>query len=69
MIRAKGMRSIVTEVFFENTEYIDNDAVFGVRKSLIAKVRPYKAGEVGDLTLERKPDAMLKFDFVLAPAD
>ncbi len=69
MIRAEGMRSIVTEVFFENTEYIDNDAVFGVRKSLIAKVQPYKADKAGDLKLERVPDAMLQFDFVLAPGE
>ena len=67
MLRAKGMRSNVTEVFFENTEYIDNDAVFGVRRSLIGKVEPYKADKAGDLQLERKPDAMLKFDFVMAP--
>jgi len=67
MLRAQGMRTNVTEVFFENTEYIDNDAVFGVRRSLIAKVEPYKAEKAGNLALERKPDAMLKFDFVLAP--
>lgn len=69
MIRAKGMRSIVTEVFFANTEYVDNDAVFGVRKSLIAKVEPFNADKVGDLALERTPDAMIEFDFVLAPAE
>jgi hydroxyquinol 1,2-dioxygenase len=69
MIRAAGMRSIVTEVFFENTEYVDNDAVFGVRRSLIAKVEPYKAEKVGALALERTPDAMIHFDFVLAPGE
>ncbi|MFN3546068.1 MAG: dioxygenase [Mesorhizobium sp.] len=69
MIRSPGMRSITTEIFFENTEYVDNDAVFGVRKSLLAKITPYKADKAGDLPLERKPDAMLKFDFVLAPGD
>ncbi|WP_187969807.1 dioxygenase [Aquibium microcysteis] len=69
MIRSPGMRSITTEVFFANTEYVDNDAVFGVRKSLLAKIVPYKAEMAGDLPLERKPDAMLKFDFVLAPGD
>ncbi len=67
MIRAKGMRAITTEIFFENTEYVDNDAVFGVRKSLLGKIAPYKADKAGDLPLERKPDAMLKYDFVLAP--
>ena len=67
MVRAPGMRSIVTEVFFENTEYLDNDAVFGVRKSLVARLEPYKAGKAGEFDLERKPDAVIGFDFVLAP--
>lgn len=68
MVRAKGMRAITTEVFFENTEYVDNDAVFGVRKSLVAKVQPFDADKAGNPALERKPDAMLRYDFVLAPA-
>jgi hydroxyquinol 1,2-dioxygenase len=38
IVRAPAWRSITTEVFFENMEYIDNDAVFGVRRSLIAKI-------------------------------
>ena len=67
IIRAKGMRSITTELFFENTEYIDNDAVFGVRKSLITKLVPAKKGEEFDFPLERKPDAKVNYDFVLAP--
>ncbi len=69
MIRSPGMRSITTEIFFENTEYVDNDAVFGVRKSLLARIAPYKADKIGDLPLERKPDAMLNYDFILAPGD
>ncbi|HWK64263.1 MAG TPA: dioxygenase [Rhizobiaceae bacterium] len=68
MIRSPGMRSIVTELFFENTEYLDNDAVFGVRKSLVAKLEPYNPGKAGGIELERQPDAMIGFDFVLAPA-
>lgn len=69
MVRAERMRGIVTEIFFENTEYIDNDAVFGVRKSLITRIEPYKPDLVADLSLERRPDAMIKFDFTLAPGD
>lgn len=67
IIRAAGMRSITTELFFENTEYIDNDAVFGVRKSLITKLTPVKKGEAFDFPLERRPDAKVHYDFVLAP--
>jgi hydroxyquinol 1,2-dioxygenase len=67
IVRAAGMRSITTEVFFENTEYLDNDAVFGVRRSLIAKVQPIKNTDQFDFQLERQPDARLHYDFVLAP--
>lgn len=67
IIRAEGMADITTEVFFENTEYIDNDAVFGVRKSLIAKVQPIRKADQFDYELDVKPDAVFEFDFVLAP--
>ena len=68
IVSAQGMRGITTEVFFANTEYIDNDAVFGVRKSLIAELKPFDAAAHADLKLERKPDAQVTYDFVLAPA-
>ncbi len=67
IVRAPGMSSITTEVFFENMEYLDNDAVFGVRTGLIAKLRPVKKGEDLGVTTERTPEAVVDFDFVLAP--
>ena len=67
IVKAPGMSSITTEVFFENAEYIDNDAVFGVRKSLIAKVAPAKDVDSLGYALEKKPDAVCEFNFVLAP--
>ncbi|MFN3687272.1 dioxygenase [Salinarimonas sp.] len=67
IVRAAGMRAITTEVFFENTEYLDNDAVFGVRKSLIAKIEPVRKSDVFEYDLEKRPDAKFAFDFVLAP--
>ena len=67
IVRSPGMNSITTEVFFENAEYIDNDAVFGVRKSLIAKVGPAKDVEALGYDLAQKPDAVCTFDFILAP--
>jgi hydroxyquinol 1,2-dioxygenase len=68
IIRAEGMNAITTEVFFDNTEYIDNDAVFGVRKSLITKIEPARKAADLNLPTQKKPDAVCKFDFVLAPA-
>lgn len=67
IVRHPGMSAITTEIFFENTEYIDNDAVFGVRKSLIASLKPAKDVESLGYELEKKPDAVCEFDFVLAP--
>lgn len=67
IVRAPGMSSITTEVFFENTDYLDRDAVFGVRKSLVASLAPVKAGAVPDYALKVQPDAICAFDFVLAP--
>jgi len=67
IVRHPGMTSITTEIFFENTDYLDNDAVFGVRRSLIAKVGPAKGIDQLGFSLETEPDAMCEFDFVLAP--
>ena len=67
IVRAKGYRAITTEVFFEGTDYVENDAVFGVRKSLIAKVEPVRKSDEMDLALEIRPNAKFAFDFVLAP--
>jgi protocatechuate 3,4-dioxygenase beta subunit len=68
IVRAPGMSSITTEIFFDNMEYLDNDAVFGVRKALIAKIRPVKKGEDLGATTTMTPEAVVDFDFVLAPA-
>jgi hydroxyquinol 1,2-dioxygenase len=67
IVSAPGMRPITTEVFFDKTEYLENDAVFGVRQSLIAKVQPAKKVEELGFNLAVKPDAMVQYDFVLAP--
>ena len=57
MIKAPGYETLVTHVFRGGDKYLNSDAVFGVRKSL-----------VGDWV--RQPDGSyrLDFDFVLNPA-
>jgi hydroxyquinol 1,2-dioxygenase len=69
IVSAPGMRSIVTELFFEGDEYLDSDAVFGVRRSLIGKVKRVSADAALEYELARRPDARIDFDFVLSPAD
>jgi hydroxyquinol 1,2-dioxygenase len=68
IVSAPKMRAITTEVFFDGDEYIESDAVFGVRKSLITKIERVPADAEIEYELERRPDARISYDFVLAPA-
>lgn len=47
MISAPGYRTLVTHLFFEGDEYLDSDAVFGVKPSLI--VRPESKREINSV--------------------
>jgi hydroxyquinol 1,2-dioxygenase len=57
MIKAPGYETLITHVFRNGDPYLDSDAVFGVRQSLIAD-------------WVRQPDGkyLVTYDFVLPPA-
>jgi hydroxyquinol 1,2-dioxygenase len=57
MIDAPGYEKLVTHLFVKGDKYLDSDAVFGVKESLIVNFRKNKAGV-----------AECKYDFVLKPA-
>ena len=57
IVSAKGYEPVVTQLFTEGDEYLDSDAVFGVKESLV--VDYLKQGD-GDYTVD--------YDFVLEPA-
>lgn len=68
MIAAPGHETLVTHVFEEGGLYLDSDAVFGVKDSLI---RPYVQCEAGTAPDGRKMDrpyVHLNYDFSLKPA-
>ena len=56
MIKAPGYETLVTHVFRDKSEYLDSDAVFGVRQSLICEWKEQADGSY-----------LLEFDFVLNP--
>ena len=58
LITAPGYQKLVTHTFVGGDEYLESDAVFGVKTTLIA---PYEKVDNGE-TLWRSP-----FDFVLVP--
>jgi hydroxyquinol 1,2-dioxygenase len=56
MIKAVGYETLITHVFRSDGPYLDSDAVFGVRQSLIADWKPQPDGSY-----------LVEYDFVLNP--
>jgi len=68
MITAPGYERLVTHVFRNGDRYLDSDAVFGVRSSLIADWVEHPPGPTPDCGRSDQPFHTLDFDFVLNPA-
>ena len=56
MIKAPGYQTLITHVFRNGDQYLDSDAVFGVRESLIA-----------DWVKQPDGNYLVEYDFVLNP--
>lgn len=67
MVKAPGYETLTTHVFVDEDEYLDTDAVFGVKSSLIAGFDKHDAGEGPDGKQVDEPFYTLDFDLVLAP--
>ena len=57
-ITAPGYKPIVTQIFDRNSKYLEDDAVFAVKDSLIVDFKPYQG--------DPKADFELPYDFKLA---
>jgi catechol 1,2-dioxygenase len=68
LISAEGYEPVTTELFVSEDPYLDSDAVFGVRESLIVPfVRNDSEEEAARLGIS-VPFHIVNFDFVLEPA-
>ena len=67
MIPAAGYETLITHVFRNGDSYLESDAVFGVRESLIADWRRHPPGPGPDGSVLSVPFYTLDFDFVLNP--
>ena len=65
--KAPGFRRLVTHVFAEGDAYLESDAVFGVKNSLIRPYVPHQGGTAPDGRQMAGPWFSLDYDFVLAP--
>ncbi len=68
IVRAKDHKSIITELFAEGDEYLDSDAVFGVRSSLVAPFVRHDSPEEADKHQLTAPFYTVNYDFILEPA-
>lgn len=68
MISAPGYERLITHVFRDGDQYLDSDAVFGVRQSLVADWVRHEPGSAPDGTRQARPFYTLDYDFVLNPA-
>jgi hydroxyquinol 1,2-dioxygenase len=66
MITAPGRATITTHVFDASDAYLDDDAVFGVKPSLVADFAEHPPGEAPDGRRLDEPWFSLDFDFVMA---
>jgi hydroxyquinol 1,2-dioxygenase len=67
MIRAAGYERLITHVFRDGDPYLDSDAVFGVRRSLVGDYRRHEPGSAPDGSVLAVPFFTLAFRFVLPP--
>ena len=61
IVSAPGRRAVTTHIFDADNPYLDSDAVFGVKDSLIKQFRPAGPGDPADV------DYVVEMDFSLAP--
>ncbi|WP_328990174.1 intradiol ring-cleavage dioxygenase [Kribbella sp. NBC_01245] len=66
MVTAPGYSRLITHVFAAGDEYLDSDAVFGVKASLIAGFAEHPAGVAPDGRQLDVPYATITYDLVLA---
>lgn len=67
MVSAPGHVPVTTHLFVANSPYIDSDAVFGVRPSLIVDYEKHPAGKAPDGRVMDQPYWTAHYDFCLAP--
>lgn len=67
MVSAPGHAPLTTHLFVADSPYLDSDAVFGVRPSLIVDFEPHPAGRAPDGRALDQPYWSAHYDFRLEP--
>ena len=67
LVSAPGYRTITTHLFAAGSDYIDSDAVFGVKESLVTPFAKHPAGTAPDGSSIDTPYYTVNYDFRLMP--
>jgi hydroxyquinol 1,2-dioxygenase len=68
IVSAEGYEPVTTHLFAAGSEYLDSDAVFGVKESLVAKYNRHPAGKGPNGETMDTPYYTVEYDFRLRPA-
>ena len=68
MVSAPGHATLITHIFVAGDEWLDRDAVFGVRERLVVEFAQHGGGEAPGRTIDG-PWSSARFDIVLAPRE
>ena len=68
MLQAPAHERLITHLFVSDSPYLDSDAVFGVRNSLIVDFENHPPGRAPDGRTMSKPFYTAKYDFKLVPS-
>jgi hydroxyquinol 1,2-dioxygenase len=69
MVEAAGFQKLITHVFVAGDPYLDADAVFGVKRSLVTEFERHEPGTAPDGKELDVPFYTADYDLVLAPVD
>ena len=69
IVTASGFDPVVTHIFTQDCVYLEEDAVFGVKESLIADFRQLDDPAEADRLKVATPFWKVDWDFVLSPVD
>jgi hydroxyquinol 1,2-dioxygenase len=68
MLQAPGHERLITHIFVKDSPYLDSDAVFGVRNSLVVDFPKHEPGKAPDGRTMNKPYYTARYDFKLVPS-
>lgn len=68
IVSAQGYLPVTTHLFVAQSQYLDSDAVFGMKESLVARFDRHPAGMAPDGQVMDTPFYTVSYDFRLRPA-